>query len=77
MHSIVFRCLLAVLLFFVLALLHNHCYSLHKTNSSLVISGDLAGSWTSRNKNAVFSSKFKSAANLFSPNSRGKPPFLL
>ena len=50
MYSIVFWCLRVVLLFFVLALLHNHCYS------SLVISGDLAGFWTSRNKNAVFSS---------------------
>ena len=32
-----------------------------------------AGSWTSRNKNAVFSPKFKSTANCFSSSPRGKP----
>ena len=37
MYSTVCRCLLVVLLFF-LALLHNHCYYLHKTKSRLVIS---------------------------------------
>ena len=35
------------------------------------------GSWTSRNKNAVFSPKFKSTANFFSSSPRGKPLFPL
>ena len=37
MYSTMFWCLLVVLLDF-LALLHNHCYSLHKTKLRLVIS---------------------------------------
>ena len=37
MYSTVFWCLIVVLLIF-LALLHNHCYSLHKTKWRLVIS---------------------------------------
>ena len=36
-----------------------------------------ARSWTSRNKNAIFSPKFQSAANFFSSNPRGKPLFPL
>ena len=36
-----------------------------------------AGSWTSRNKNAVFSPKFKFTANFFSSSPRGKPLFPL
>ena len=53
--------LIVVLLVSCLALLHNHCYSSHDE----VKAGhfDLAGSWTSRNKNAVFSTKFKFIAN--------------
>ena len=35
------------------------------------------GSWTSRNKNAVFSPKFKSTANFFSSSPGGKPLFPL
>ena len=36
MYSTVFWYLLVILLFFFLALLHNHCYSLYKTKSRLV-----------------------------------------
>ena len=35
------------------------------------------GSWTSRNKNAVFSPKSESTANFFSSGPRGKPLFPL
>ena len=37
---------------------------------------DLAGSWTSRNKNAVFLPKFKSAANFSAPAQEGNLFFL-
>ena len=53
-YSTVFRCLLSVLLFFFLGLLHNHCYSLHKTYEVKAGHFDLAGSWTSRNKMPLF-----------------------
>ena len=69
MYSTAFWCLFVVLLFF-LALLRSHCYSFHRTE---VKAGhfDLAGSWTSRTKNLVFSPKFKSAANFLPPAQEG------
>ena len=75
MYSTAFWCLLFVVLLFFLALLRNHCYSFHRTE---VKAGhfDLAGSWTSRTKNPVFSPKFKSAAN-FSPPAQEGNLFLL
>ena len=60
-------CLVSVFL----ALLHNHCYSLQKAGHFYLA----RGSWTSRNKNAVFSPKLKSTANFFSSSPGGKPLF--
>ena len=54
------------------------CYSLHKRKWRLVTSiwQRVAGSWTSRNKNGVFSPKFKSAANFSAPAQEGNLLFL-
>ena len=59
---------------FFLALLHNHCYSLHKTKSRLVTS-IRQGPSPVATKMPFFSPKLKSAANFSSSNPRGKPPF--
>ena len=74
MYSTVFWCLLVVLLDF-LALLHNHCYFLHKTKSRLVIS-IWQGPGPVATKMPFFSPKFKSAANFSAPAQEGNLFFL-
>ena len=55
--------------------LRNHCNSLHKTKSRLVIA-IWQGSWTSRTKNCFISRKFESAAIVSAPAQEGNLLFL-
>ena len=66
MSSFVFCRVFIVLVDFRLHCITDHCNSLHKTKSRLVIA-IWQGSWTSRTKNRFISRKFESAAIFFSP----------
>ena len=71
MYCTVFWCLPVVLLFFFLALLHNHCYPLHKMKSRLVIS-IWQGPGTVATKFRCFRRNSNPLQFIFSSSTRGK-----
>ena len=77
MDSTVFWCLLVLFLVFWLYCITTVTPIPSKDEVKAVHFYLAAGSWTSRNKNAVFSPKFKFTANFFSSSPRGKPLFPL
>ena len=75
-YSTAFWYLFVVLLvFFFLALMRNHCYSFHRTKSSLVTS-IWQGPGPVATRMPFFSPKFKSAANFSAPAQEGNLFFL-
>ena len=75
MYSTLFWCLLVLFLFF-LALFHNHCYSLQQMKSEAGHFYLAAGSWTGRNKNAVFRRNSKQLQLFSAPIEEGNLFFL-